>query len=71
VDCDLGNSSFNDRSRATIVDSNAADGPGSILGEGSLTMIIALLALVASAVSIGMTVASNKKKSAPATEDKT
>ena len=71
VDCDLGNSSFNDRSRATIVDSNAADGPGSILGEGSLTMIIALLALVTSAVSIGMTVASNKKKSAPATEDET
>ena len=39
---------------------------GSIFGEGSISTIIALLALIASGVSICMTVAQNKKKSAPA-----
>ena len=49
----------------------------SIFGEGSLTMIIALLALIASGVSIFLTVYYNKKKAVPAaaneatkTEDK-
>ena len=42
---------------------------GSIFGEGSLSTIIALLALIASGVSICMTVAQNKKKSAPATTE--
>lgn len=37
----------------------------SIFGEGSLSMIVAILALAASAVSICLTVAYNKKKSAP------
>ena len=38
---------------------------GSIFGEGSLSMIVALLALIASAVSIFLTVYYNKKKAAP------
>ena len=42
---------------------------GSIFGEGSLTMIIALLALIASAVSIFLTVYYNKKKTAPVASD--
>ena len=42
---------------------------GSIFGEGSLTMIVAILALASSAVSISLTVYYNKKKAAPATAD--
>ena len=38
---------------------------GSIFGDGSLTMIVALLALIASAVSIFLTVYYNKKKAVP------
>ena len=38
---------------------------GSIFGEGSLSMIVALLALIASGVSIFLTVYYNKKKAAP------
>ena len=37
----------------------------SIFGEGSLSMIVAILALVASGVSIFLTVYYNKKKSVP------
>ena len=37
-------------------------GVGSIFGEGSLTMIVALLALIASGVSIFLVVYYNKKK---------
>ena len=40
---------------------------GSIFGEGSLTMIVAILALVSSAVSIFLTVYYNKKKAVPVT----
>ena len=38
---------------------------GSIFGEGSLSMIVALLALIASGVSVFLTVYYNKKKTAP------
>jgi hypothetical protein len=57
--CDLGNSTFNDRSRATF---DGKAGVGSIFGEGSLTMIFAIIALVASGVSIFLVVYYNKKK---------
>ena len=40
---------------------------GSIFGEGSLSMIVALLALISSTVSIFLTVYYNKKKVVPAT----
>jgi hypothetical protein len=43
---------------------------GSIFGEGSLTMIVSRLALVASAVSIFLTVYYNKKKVAPVAANK-
>lgn len=43
---------------------------GSIFGEGSLTMIVALLALIASGVAIFLTVYYNKKKTAPVAADK-
>jgi hypothetical protein len=60
--CDLGNSTFNDRSRATF---DGAVGVGSIFGEGSLTMIVAILALIASGVAIFLIVYYNKKKVVP------
>ena len=61
VNCSFGNSTFNDRSYA-IFEDNAV---GSIFGEGSLTMIVALLALIASGVCIFLTVYYNKKKAVP------
>ena len=51
-DCELGGSTFNDSSRVSIVDSARAKRFGSMFGEGSFTMIIALLALIASVASI-------------------
>ena len=60
-DCNFGNSSFNNRSRATIVDTDAPDGAGSIFGAGSLTMVIALLALIASGVCLVLIVDMKKK----------
>ena len=64
--CELGNSTFAHRDRATF---DGKAGVGSIFGEGSLTMIVALLALIASAVSIFLTVYYNKKKTAPVAAD--
>ena len=57
TDCTLGDTTFENK--------GMVDGVGSIFGEGSLSMIVALLALTASAVSIFLTVYYNKKKSVP------
>ena len=73
--CDLGASTFNDESRVTFVNCfSTEDGNtlppiafgemgsvGSMFGEGSLAMIIALLALVGSGVSIYLIVDMRKK----------
>ena len=48
------------------IDFGSGAGVGSVFGEGSLTMIVALLALVTSAVSIFLIV-DIKKKLVPAT----
>ena len=61
--CELGNSTFGHRDRATF---DGKVGVGSIFGEGSLTMIIALLALIASGIAIFLVVYYNKKKVVPA-----
>lgn len=66
IDCEFGDATFNNKGAAQFVDTDASSGVGSIFGEGSLTMIVAILALVASAVSICMTIAYNKKKAVPA-----
>ena len=58
TNCDLGNSTFNDRSRATF---DGAVGAGSIFGEGSLAMIVSFVALIASAAAIVVNVSSKKK----------
>ena len=76
--CDLGSSTFNDESLVTFVNCfSTEDGNtlppiafgetgfvGSMFGEGSLTMIIALLALITSGVSLFLIV-DMKKKLAP------
>ena len=61
--CDFGDSTFNDRSRATF---DGAAGVGSIFGEGSLAMIVSFVALIAAAAAIVVNV-SSKKKVVPAT----
>ena len=60
--CEFGNSTFGHRDRATF---DGKAGVGSIFGEGSLTMIVALLALIASGVAIFLVVYYNKKKVVP------
>ena len=64
-DCELGDSTFNDNSRVNIVNSARAKSVGSMLGEGSLTMIVAILALITSGVSLFLIV-DMKKKLVPA-----
>ena len=59
--CDFGDSTFNDRSLATF-DGKAV---ASIFGEGSLAMIVSLVALIASVAAIVVNV-SSKKKAVPA-----
>lgn len=70
IDCKMSDSTYYDQDEMVFVDTDAANGRslrfGSIFGEGSLTMIVALLALIASGVSIFLTVYYNKRKIAPA-----
>ena len=66
TDCDFGDSTFVGKEFMKISGNNAT---ASIFGEGSLTMIVALLALIASGVSIFLTVYYNKKKAAPVAVD--
>jgi hypothetical protein len=57
TNCDLGDTSFEDKSMVA--------GVGSMFGDGSLAMIFSLMALIASVASILVNVASNKKKAVP------
>jgi hypothetical protein len=66
VDCDFGDTTFSDKNAVTFVGGTVSNGVGSIFGEGSLAMIVAILALVASGVSIFLIV-DMKKKLVPAT----
>ena len=52
VNCDMGNSTFSDRSKATFDNDDDDKGAGSIIGEGSLVMLVALIALITSVASI-------------------
>ena len=65
TDCEMGDSSYSNIENAKFVDTDAKNGVGSIFGEGSLTMIVTLLALIASGVCIFLTVYYNKKKAVP------
>ena len=61
-ECDMGNSSYVECTGLQFVDCGTTGYTGSIFGEGSLVMIIAILALVSSAVSICLTIILFKKK---------
>ena len=65
----LSDSTFFDKDCIVFEDTDALDGRarrfGSIFGEGSLTMIVAFLSLIASGVAIFLVVYYNKKKAAP------
>ena len=69
TNCEFGDSTFNDRSLATF-NGQPGNVVGSIFGEGSLTMIVAILALIASGVCIFLIV-DMKKKLVPATAKNT
>jgi hypothetical protein len=67
----MGDSSYDDYRLEKSIKFQDADGNaiavGSIFGEGSLTMIVALLGLITAIASIFVNVAMNKKKNSPAT----
>jgi hypothetical protein len=63
INCDMGNSTYNYRNRVQIKNGRL----GSLLGEGSLPMIVAFIALIASTAAIGVNITSKKKKAAPVT----
>jgi hypothetical protein len=65
VNCSFGNSTYNDRSWATFEDDSKF--PASLFGEGSLAMIVAFVALIASIASIIVNVTARKKKTVPVT----
>ena len=56
-DCTLGGATFLSRRNVEVKNLKT----GSIFGEGSLTMVVAILALVASAASIGVTMSLQKR----------
>ena len=66
TDCTLGDTTFEDKSMVTFSDKAV----GSIFGEGSLTAIFVIIALIDSVVSIYMIVLYKKKKAVPAEANK-
>ena len=67
-DCNLGNSTFEKAKYVVIVDTDAENGAASIFGEGSLALIVASVALIASVASIIVNVTARKKKTVPVTK---
>ena len=65
VDCEFGDATFNNKNAVQFVDTKASSAKellaSSFFGEGSLTMIIAILALVVSIAAIGFCVTMRKK----------
>jgi hypothetical protein len=62
IDCDMGDSTYEDKEYIDFVDTDAKNGPSSIFGEGSLTMIVSFVALIASVASILVNVSARKDK---------
>ena len=58
TDCEIGDTTFNNKGFVTLNGSNFS---ASIFGEGSLTMIVSLVALIVSVAAIVVTVSSKKK----------
>ena len=61
VDCQMNESTYDNKNHARF-EAATSSAAASIFGEGSVAMIVSLLALVASVASICLTVAYNKKK---------
>ena len=64
-DCEIGDTTFNNRQNVNF--GEGANATGSIFGVGSLSMLAAFVALIASGVAIFLVVFYNKKKTVPAT----
>ena len=64
IDCDMGDSTYENKEYIDFVDTDAKNGPGSIFGEGSLAIVVAFVALVVSIASIAVNVSLKKNKSA-------
>ena len=66
VDCDFGKATFSNKNAVTFNGGNVSNVIGSIFGEGSLAMIVSLVALIASVAALVVNV-SSQKKAVPAT----
>jgi hypothetical protein len=66
--CSIGNSTFRNEGYVEIVDTDAENGAASIFGEGSLTMIVAFVALITSVASIIVSATTRKKETVPVTK---
>ena len=60
VDCDFGKATFNDKNAVKFVGGTVSNGIGSMFGEGSLTMIVSFVALIASVAAIIVNFSSKK-----------
>ena len=67
IDCKMSDSTYSDKEFMVFVDSDAPNGVGSIFGEGSLALIVAFVALIASVASLIVNVTARKKKTVPVT----
>ena len=59
--CSMGNSTFSKNINVKFVNSDVKNGVGSIFGDGSLTMIVSITALIVSVAAIGVSITTNKK----------
>lgn len=66
IDCDLGDSEFSGKEYFEFIDSDSDI--GSIFGAGSLTLIVAFIALIASVASLVVNVTSRKEKTEASAE---
>ena len=72
IDCKMSESTYFDKDCIVFEDTdapNSNNSPASIFGEGSLSMIISILSLIASGVAIFLVVYYNKKKAVPVAAD--
>ena len=67
IDCKMSDSTYYDRDNMKFTDADAANGAASIFGEGSLALIVAFMALIASIASIIVNVTARKKQTVPVT----
>ena len=67
IDCKMSDSTYYDRDNMKFTGADAANGAASIFGEGSLALIVAFVALIASIASIIVNVTARKKQTVPVT----